>query len=293
MMDRSHGPACALLGVLVACAARDIGDSVGDDGDSSTDESSGGGVDESSEGGTVEKQCDAPGASRACDAGVEYCDFIAGAYRWGECLADVECKPGETRDCGGSMGFEQRCDLWNGVPQWNAGDCMTPLVLAFDARLPEYEPASAAAFDLAGGDACLSTDWPSARTPWLVLDRDHDGAIADGRELFGSGTLLATGRRARDGFEALAELDTDRDHAVTPRDRHWLELVVWRDVDGDRRSDASELEPLAAQGIVALELSSIPGWECDPRGNCAGPRSAMRTASGEHGHVIDVYLACQ
>lgn len=57
-----------------------------------------------------------------------------------------------------------------------------------------------------GAAACDSFDWPASTTPWLVLDRNGDRFIQDGTELFGSGTHLADGRFASNGFEALREV---------------------------------------------------------------------------------------
>ena len=46
------------------------------------------------------------------------------------------------------------------------------------------------------------------------MDRSGNGAIDDGSELFGSGTLMPDGTRAVDGFAALATLDTNNDGVV-------------------------------------------------------------------------------
>src|SRR5215510_2086314 len=54
----------------------------------------------------------------------------------------------------------------------------TPLVLSFDRAPVEFIPAAASfAFDLTGAGQNIATDWPTARTPWLALDRDGDGRI--------------------------------------------------------------------------------------------------------------------
>lgn len=44
-------------------------------------------------------------------------------------------------------------------------------------------------------------------TACWCCDRNGNGAIDSGRELFGDETLLADGKKAAHGFAALAELD--------------------------------------------------------------------------------------
>lgn len=51
------------------------------------------------------------------------------------------------------------------------------------------------------------TGWAGGDDGMLVWDRNGDGRINDGRELFGNETLLARGAKADNGFQALAELD--------------------------------------------------------------------------------------
>src|SRR5262249_54811465 len=125
----------------------------------------------------------------------------------------------------------------------------TPLVFSFgDARV-SFDARQGGAFDLAGRQTSVVTDWPTAATPWLALDRNGNGRIDDGGELFGSATVLASGNFASNGFEALAELDSDGDGRITPHDARWGELVVWADANGDRASQASELTSLESMGV--------------------------------------------
>ena len=173
---------------------------------------------------------------------------------------------------------------------------MTPLVLSFDNAPVEYLADGAHGFDLSG-TASIVTDWPTANTPWLALDRDGNGSIDDGNELFGSMSPLAGGGRARNGFEALRELDGDGDGRITPSDPAFARLVVWADAEGDRRSTPHELRSLAELGIVTIELAYRSEPRCDTRGNCEIERSAFtyRDAAGalRAGTMVDVHLSAQ
>lgn len=93
--------------------------------------------------------------------------------------------------------------------------------------------------------------WVGTADGVLALDRDNNGAIDDGSELFGSAT--------QDGFEALAAFDMNRDMRIDARDRHiWPRLRVWRDLDGDGRSAPAELLTMAQSGVTALLLRGLP-----------------------------------
>jgi len=230
-------------------------------------------------------------------AGVDYCIEVEGEQVWTGCVEEFgSCVPGENND----MGCIGSYCAWDGEKlysfNWQTDpECATPLVLSFDAAPIRFEAsASAPAFDFAATTAC-TTDWPSV--PWLALDRDHNGMIDSGRELFGSGTRLASGGRAAHGFEALAELDADGDGRITPADPRFAELVLWSDGDDDRAGDLAELVPAGDRGLVAIHLDFQRRNECDERGNCGLERAAFeyRDASGQPrvGEIVDVYLACQ
>jgi hypothetical protein len=256
--------------------------------------------------------CEEWAAARACtdEAGAEglaFCDYFEDGLKWGACQTAYECVPGESRaaswcddaseddwECD-ACGSTESCTLWgDGTTGWEG--CDTPLVLSFDGRAPQMQPAPAAAFDLSGTGQCLSHDWPSADTPWLALDTDGSGAIESGRELFGSGTRLRGGRRAEHGFAALAELDSDGDGRITKADARFSELVLWADHDANKRSTPAELEPLSMHGVVAIELSYRRDPMCDARGNCGIERASFvidRGHGARHGEVVDVHLSCQ
>ena len=151
----------------------------------------------------------------------------------------------------------------------------------------------AATFDLTGTMSVI-TDWPTSTTPWLAIDRNGNGKIDDGGELFGSATLLTSGDAAPNGFVALADLDSNLDGRVDANDEQWSRLLVWSDVDGDRKSTVNELKSAALRDLVAIELDYTVDRRCDVRGNCEVERAAFvyRDGHGQelHGAVIDVHL---
>lgn len=241
--------------------------------------------------------CEGRGGVNACGAEGMFnvCDEIDGRVQWGECH-EIECMPGATEGCG-ELDGTATCELSDGIPYWECVDG-TPLVLSFDGAEPVMSDASAAAaFDVGTGGECIQTDWPAAETPWLALDRDGNGTIDGGHELFGSGTVLASGKRAKQGFMALAELDSNGDGRITKRDARFGELVLWADHDRNKRSTAMEHESLGSRGIVGIELRWRNETVCDERGNCGVERASFtfmgaggRVSMGE---VVDVHLACQ
>jgi hypothetical protein len=169
--------------------------------------------------------------------------------------------------------------------------CQTPLVLAFEGQPVEFAPAGAARFAFTPG-APVASEWPTARTPWLALDRDGDGAITSGAELFGDATALPDGRTAATGYAALAALDANHDGVIDRDDPAFASLLVWTDRDGDHRSSPDELQPLASV-VIAIPLANHAVPTCTERGACEGERGALRwrDASGEHtGAVVDVYV---
>lgn len=223
-----------------------------------------------------------PGAVQACTAGdggsepgIATCALLSGdgcATAWGN------------------------CDGTTPVDTTTSTSVGTPLVLSFDGAPVEYVADREHAFDVSGSMS-VATDWPTARTPWLALDCDGDGRIADGRELFGSMTVLSNGERAPNGFAALRELDADGDGRITPSDPGFARLQVWSDHDGDRRVSSGELAPVAAWELVSIDLDYAIDRRCDGRGNCEVERASFRYRDGagveRTGAIIDVHLAGQ
>ena len=188
----------------------------------------------------------------------------------------------------GETGDDEATDTDGGL-----GDSITPLVLAFRGEAVQFNTAVVASFDLTG-TMSVRTDWPTSTTPWLALDRNGNGRIDDGGELFGSATVLHTGEAATNGFAALTELDSNADGRVDANDEMWAQLLVWSDVDSDRVSAANELSSVVGRDLVAIDLEHVVDRRCDARGNCEVERGGFRYRDGRGrellGVVVDVHL---
>ncbi|MBE9597623.1 hypothetical protein IM749_12615, partial [Moraxella sp. K2450] len=117
-----------------------------------------------------------------------------------------------------------------------------------------YDKLKKAVFDHDGDGIAHATGWVKKDDGILVLDRNGDGVINDGREVFGDSTILSTGETAKHGYEALADLDSDGNGKINADDTKFDELRVWRDLDSDGVSDVGELFGLHELGIGALNL---------------------------------------
>ena len=122
-------------------------------------------------------------------------------------------------------------------------------------------------FDHDGNGFAEETGWAGSDDGFLVLDRNGDGIINSGRELFGDNTFLKNGQKAPNGFAALAEFDDNRDGKIDSSDAIWSHLKVWRDLDGDGYSLAGELYSLDELGIKSLSTGYTTVSNPDGKGN--------------------------
>lgn len=121
----------------------------------------------------------------------------------------------------------------------------------------------------------------------LCWDRNGNGLIDDGRELFGWATPLAAGSNAGIGYAALAELDEadlggNGDGWITLDDSAWSNLCVWTDGNHDGQTQAGELSAPGAHGIAAFAYAYREQARRDSHGNLFRYASSMlvRTSNG-------------
>jgi len=159
-------------------------------------------------------------------------------------------------------------------------------------------------FDHNASGVKTGTGWVNSNDGWLVLDRDGNGEIDSGRELFGDNTRKLDGNLATDAFDAIASFDTNGDGKVDINDAtgdldgnstidainsngdaesYWdinnngqydagidkgfNDLKVWVDADSDGVTDAGELQDLSSHGIVSIGVNGTADGSVDANGN--------------------------
>lgn len=108
-------------------------------------------------------------------------------------------------------------------------------------------------FDLDADGVAERLPWVSPTDPLLVMDRNGDGRISNGAELF---TLTAGSGGVR---PALATLDSNGDGKLDAADEHWSELRLWADRNQDAYASTGELSSLADLGVRSIALAPVSG----------------------------------
>ena len=132
-----------------------------------------------------------------------------------------------------------------------------PLVLDLDGDGIETVASNGhdgALFDHDKDGIRTATGWVGKDDGLLVYDRNGDGTVNNGGELFGDNTLLKNGERATSGYQALADLDDNGDGKVDAADSAFAHLRVWRDLNQDGISQEGELLTLDEAKVKALNL---------------------------------------
>lgn len=134
-----------------------------------------------------------------------------------------------------------------------------PLILDLDGNgistfaLDGGNFAKNAFFDFDGDGVSHATGWTTDGI--LVRDVNGDGIINNGTEVFGDSTLKQDGTKAKHGFDALSDFDSNADSKIDKLDALFDELKVWQDKNKDGISQIDELHTLTDLNIDSLDLN--------------------------------------
>ncbi|MHB0986824.1 MAG: hypothetical protein ACYC05_14700 [Sulfuricella sp.] len=106
-------------------------------------------------------------------------------------------------------------------------------------------------FDVDDSGFMKNTAWLDNNDGFLFLDRNLNGSIDSGRELFSNSIVDLSAR----GLAGMRWIDSNYDGRLTAADPVWNELKIWQDANGDGLQEAGENTSLGNSG----KLGFLPG----------------------------------
>jgi hypothetical protein len=207
----------------------------------------------------------------------------------------VEGYPGGVMDCG--IDLPPTC--WNGHDDdgdldidTNDEDCICPSPVLVDLAGNGFDltlRAEGVQFDLNRDGVKEQLPWTAINSDdaWLALDRNGNGTIDNGEELFGSYSPQEDAPLGieRNGFRALAEYDKpatggNGDGEINQNDAIFSSLRLWQDKNHNGVSEWWELHTLSDFNVESISLDFRESKLTDQHGNQFRYRAKIRDSKG-------------
>jgi hypothetical protein len=172
---------------------------------------------------------------------------------------------------------------WTNKPNRDCQVINTPIVIDLNGNgIKLTSPEGGVAFDLNANGQREFTSWTQGNgdNAFLVLDRNGDGAITNGAELFGDSTAQPATWNPN-GFLALKVFDANGDGVISASDPAYMELRLWNDIDHDGRSAPGEMSTLTERGVKSISTDFKTSEKTDRYHNAFRYRAKVEGLKGQ------------
>ena len=230
---------------------------------------------------------------KAADVARVNTNFTASSTCNATVSSSSETDPEPTPECNPTQNQLDWCETHFGW--WDDGMCAcndysSPIIIDTNGDgIALTNLADGVRFDLDNDGVVERVAWTSNQSNdgWLSLDRNGNGLIDNGAELFGNYTSQPQppSGQERNGFLALAEYDKSSnggngDGVITSADSIFAALRIWQDTNQNGVSETAELKTLPVLAIAIIELDYKYSKRIDEFGNQFRYRAKIQDEPG-------------